>query len=62
MLGVRRQTIGEIAGELQTRRLIRYRRSDIQLIDRRALEALSCECYAEVKQLYQDVVGSALSR
>jgi CRP-like cAMP-binding protein len=61
MLGVRRQTIGEIAGELQAQRLIRYRRSDIQLIDRRALESLSCECYAEVKHLYQSVVGSALS-
>src|SRR5215469_11121244 len=34
MLGVRRQTIGEIAVDLQSRGLISYRRSDIRITDR----------------------------
>lgn len=61
MLGVRRQTIGEIAGELKTKRLIRYRRSDIQVADRPRLESHSCECYGEMKRLYNKVVGVALT-
>ena len=61
MLGVRRQTIGEVASELQRKRLIRYRRSDIQIADRHALESRSCECYGEMRSLYEDVVGAALT-
>ncbi len=61
MLGVRRQTIGEVATELKGKGLIRYRRSDIQIADRPALESLSCECYGETKRLYNSVVGAALT-
>jgi CRP-like cAMP-binding protein len=62
MLGVRRQTVGEVAVDLQRRGLISYRRRDIRITDRHELESLACECYAEMKQLYEELVGSALSR
>jgi len=62
MLGVRRQTIGEVAVDLQSKGLISYRRSDIQITDRRGLESLACECYSEMKRLYEELVGTALTR
>ena len=50
MLGVRREGITEIAGQLQQAGIIRYRRGHISVLDRGGLEARACECYGVVKK------------
>jgi CRP-like cAMP-binding protein len=50
MLGVRREGVTEAAGKLQKLGVIVYRRGQIEVLDREALERLCCECYGVVKK------------
>jgi CRP-like cAMP-binding protein len=52
MLGVRRESVTDAAGRLQAAGLISYRRGKISILDRQALEAGVCECYAVVKRAF----------
>lgn len=56
MLGVRRQSVTQVAGALQERGLIRYRRGRIQIQERRALEGASCECYEASRGFFHRLV------
>ena len=53
LLGTKRVTIAAAAGELQRGKLIEYRRGHIQIINRRKLEALACDCYSTIQQIHQ---------
>lgn len=49
MMGVNRTSISLAAQAMQDKGLIDYRRGKIKILDRRALEEASCECYRVVK-------------
>jgi CRP-like cAMP-binding protein len=49
LLGVRRESITQVAGKLQAEGLIRYYRGRITVSSRQGLEALACECYGVVR-------------
>ena len=50
MLGVRRESITEVAGKLQRAGEIYYRRGHIAVLDRSRLEVRACECYRALKR------------
>ena len=62
MLGVRREGVTEAALSLQEAGLIRYRRGHITVLDRRALELRTCECYAVVRKEYDRLLPAGVSR
>jgi CRP-like cAMP-binding protein len=59
MLGVRRVGITGAASAMQRSGLIEYRRGEMAVLDRSALEAAACACYASETKTYGDVLGTA---
>lgn len=55
MLGTTRPSITTAALILQGGDLIRYRRGNITVTDREGLEHFACDCYAVVKEKYDDL-------
>ena len=49
MLGVRRTSVTDVASNIQKLGAITYSRGVIQIVDRMALEGLSCECYETLR-------------
>jgi CRP-like cAMP-binding protein len=58
MLGVRRVGVTRAASALQRRKLIRYRRGNIAVLDARGLARAACPCYAIDKRIHARILGS----
>lgn len=57
MLGVRRVGVTAAAGALHRRGLIDYRRGEMTVLDRCGLEAAACDCYADDRKVYAELLG-----
>ena len=57
MLGVRRAGVTGAATALRKRKLIRYSRGKLTILDGRGLEATACECYTVVKKTYTQMLS-----
>ena len=62
MLGVQRTGVSAAAGALQRAGLIRYKRGNVTIIDRRGLQARSCECYGVSKREFDRLLGDRPKR
>ena len=57
MLGVRRASVTEVLQSLQEQGVIGRSRGRITVTDRQGLEDLSCECYGNVRHVYEQSFG-----
>lgn len=57
MLGVSRASVNEVARQLQDLGAIDYSRGRITVLDRRTLEARSCECYRVIRTEFDRLLG-----
>jgi len=57
MLGIRREGVSVVAGQLKEAGAIIYVRGHIKILDRQKLEARVCECYAVVKAEHDRLLG-----
>jgi Mn-dependent DtxR family transcriptional regulator len=59
MLGTHRQSVTLAAGNLQKAGFIRYSRGKLTILDRRGLEAASCECYRAVRSVFESLFAES---
>jgi CRP-like cAMP-binding protein len=57
MLGVRRPSVNLAAASLQHAGLIHFTRGRVTILDRVALEASACECYANIRREFELAYG-----
>jgi CRP-like cAMP-binding protein len=62
MLGATRPTVSIVAATLQHAGLITYYRGQVTIVNRKRLEATSCECYRAATDLVQSVTARRGSR
>ena len=62
MLGERRESVTEAAGNVQRAGLIEYNRGHITVLDRPGLKARACECYAVVRKEFDRLLPEAITR
>jgi len=62
MLGVRRESITEVAGRLQQAGAILSRRGHIEVLERPRLEARVCECYGVVNKEFSRLLSDVRPR
>jgi CRP-like cAMP-binding protein len=62
MLGVQRTSVTLAMSGLQRDRLLRYSRGRVSVLNRRALEARSCECYSVTKAEFDRLLGGRRTR
>jgi CRP-like cAMP-binding protein len=62
MLGVRRVGVTRAAQTLQKRKLVRYSRGVITVLDRAGLESAACRCYDVVRDMHDATQGTARAR
>ena len=55
MLGMRREGVTEAASVFKRRKLIRYERGKIEILDLKGLKAASCPCYQVVQRAFKRV-------
>jgi Mn-dependent DtxR family transcriptional regulator len=56
MLGVRRESVTDVALRLQGTNLISYTRGRIMIVDRPGLEMNACRCYDFVAKRYEHLL------
>lgn len=57
MLGTRRAGVSEAAGKLQDEGIIRYKRGNVQILNREKMKAQACECYEIVRGEFARLLG-----
>jgi CRP-like cAMP-binding protein len=58
MMGVRRTSVTEVAGELQKAGMISYSRGRIRLLDLDMINQRACECESDIRSHYRRIFNS----
>jgi CRP-like cAMP-binding protein len=56
MLGLRRSSVTVAAQTLQSQGFIRYRRGQIEIVNRNELKAAACECYEVISRTFDQIL------